>query len=226
MAKKEYDSFVTALIGIKDMMSNLKMLADVVAFEPDCGIVYMYLQDSIQECYAVITDDDILKSADKFTYHLLNTVETVGFNKALKKTKTVSEIKDDGSIYFSTDGYETILSLPKLDDYHQFTSKYHRLFKDIDLTRECFAITTDDINWVKISESNMDALKANHLICINTSNGTPMWISKGLFGNIKKTNEIYHMVIQESDYDEIVLFRQVENGYDIYHVLRFLKIDI
>lgn len=223
MAKKEYDSNVVALIDLKDMISNFKSLTNVIAIEPHCGIIYMYFEEGYQDCYAIIRDTDLMRSAENFTLYLLNTVECVAFNKALKKTKTISEIKSDESLNFSTDGYDIILNMPKFTDYNQITSKYKLLFRDKRITKDCLAIDPDDPNWIAISDKNLELLKTNKLVIEIAENGYSLWISKGIFGNIKKTHAIYHRVIKETESDMIVLFRQVETGYDIYHLCKFLK---
>ena len=49
-----------------------------------------------------------------------------------------------------------------------------------------------------------------------------MFISKSIFGNIKKTIDIEHTVLEADDSSEVIMFRQIEDGFEIYHLLRFL----
>lgn len=224
MAKAPVDSFVAALVEIKSMISNLKLLSNVIAFDPDSSLVYMSPQADIHDCFAVIGDLDMQAASKKFTYHIINTVEAVAFNKALKKTKTKSEINDDKSIRFTTEGYEESLKMIPIDDYRSITKTYRKLFKDEDLTKCALAtISTQYENWDKINEDDFKKVKNNELVVINSITGDPIYISKSLFGNIKKTESIYHTVIQDNESDQVVLFKQVEDGYSIYHVIRFLK---
>lgn len=224
MAKAPVDSFVAALVEIKSMISNLKLLSNVIAFDPDSSLVYMSPQADIHDCFAVIGDLDMQAASKKFTYHIINTVEAVAFNKALKKTKTKSEINDDKSIKFTTEGYEESLTMIPIEDYRSITKTYRKLFKDEDLTKCALAtISTQYENWDKISEEDFKKVKNNELVVIYSITGDPIYISKSLFGNIKKTEAIYHTVIQDNESDQVVLFKQVEDGYSIYHVLRFLK---
>ena len=225
MAKKEIDSFVEALVNIKGIISNLKILSNVIAFDPNSGLIYMVPQSDMHDCFAVITDHNLLEFANKFTYHIINTVEAVAFNKALKKTKTTSEIKDDKSIYFETEGYEEKLTLQSLEDYKDITKQYRKLFKDVDLTKAALAADDPDNNnfeWISISENNLDRIKNNELVVETSVTGDPIYISKSLFGNIKKTNYIQHTVIQQNEDNIVVLFKQVEDGYNIYHLIRYL----
>lgn len=224
MAKKEYDSFVTALINLKGMVSNLKLLSHVIAFENNSQLVYMSPMNDMHDCFAIIKDPTLIAASEKFQWHILNTTEAVSFNKALKKTKTVSELKDDKTISFSTEGYDETLSLLPIDDYNSITKTYQKLFKDVDLTKECLrAIYGNSHNWVSLNSDDMEKLKNNALIVVSTEYGDNIYISKTLFGNIKKTHLIQYTVIQLNESDMVMLFRQCEDGYDIYHVFRFLR---
>lgn len=224
MSKTPVDSFVAALAMIKSMNSNLKLLSNVIAFDPDSPLVYMSPQADIHDCFAIITDLNMQAAANKFTYHIMNTVEAVAFNKALKKTKTKSEILDDKSIKFTTEGYEESLTMIPIDDYRSITKTYRKLFKDEDLTRRALAtISTQYENWCRISDEDFKKVKNHELVVISSITGDPIYISRSLFGNIKKTEAIYHTVIQDNESDQVVLFKQVEDGYQIYHVIRFLK---
>lgn len=225
MAKREVDRMVASLLGIKDIVSSLKGSTEVIAVDPNLPIIYMYTHDSIQDSFIMITDDETKESAKTFSYHLINIVEAVAFNKALKKTKTVSDIKDDKSIYYSTEGYEVDLTLPQLSDYAQFTSKYHKLFKDSEFTQKCLNPDLSEYPFISVSDSSMLRLYKNKLVCLNSNTGNQMYVSKGLFGNVKKTIGIEYKVIESNDYDEVVLFRQHEPTHIIYRVVRFLKVN-
>lgn len=224
MAKTQVDSFVAALIDIKSMISNLKLLSNIIAFDPDSSLVYMVPQADIHDCFTIIDDPDISESSKKFTYHIINTVEAVSFNKALKKTKTISDISDDKSIIFTTEGYNESLTMIPIIDYKDVTKSYKRLFKDADLTKSALStISPNYEDWFKINDNDFNRLKNNELVIIESITGNQIYISKSLFGNIKKTEAIYHTVIQHNDSDEVVLFKQVESGYSIYHIIRFLN---
>lgn len=223
MPKKEYDSFVTALINLKGMISNLKMLSHVIAFDAHSPLVYMTSATDMHDCFTIMNDRSIIEAADKFQYHIINTVDVVAFNKALKKSKTVSEIKDDKTIFFSTEGYEETLSIYPLPDYANLTKTYQKLFRDSALTKGCLnAVYDESTEWIALTEFDIDGMRNNELVISITSTDDTVYISKSLFGNIKKTLSISHTVIQKNESDIVVLFRQCEDGYTIYHVLRFL----
>lgn len=221
MAKKEYDSFVVALISLKDMISTLKTHGTVIGFDDTSNIIYVTGGNSAYDKFAKITDETIFTSSRKFLFHLLSTVDVVSFNKALKKTKTISEICDDNSIKFSTDGYEVQLSLPELPKMNMITSKYNMLFKNLEVTKNIMRIESDD--FIRISDEDLEALQSNKLVGINSSTGNLMYITKAIFGNIKKTQSISHAVISSNQFDEIVLFKQEEAGFEVYTVIRFLR---
>ena len=225
MAKKEIDSFVAALISIKPMISTLKTITDVIAFDPEYNLIYMKPQGKIHDMVVEITDPDMINGASKFTYHLINTVEAVSFNKALKKTKTVSEIKDDKSIQFSTDGYEETLTMIPIDDYNIITKSYQKIFKDKDLTKTLidFITNSNKYNVLEIGNETFESLKKGKLIKVSSSSGNELLLTKNIFGNIKKTIKIEHSVIEECADSEVVVFKQYEDGYNIYHIIRFLK---
>lgn len=225
MAKREVDRLVASLLGIKDIISSLKGSTEVIAVDPNSPIIYMYSHDSIQDSFIMITDDEVKELAKAFSFHLINVVEAVAFNKALKKTKTVSDIKDDNSIYYSTEGYDVDLTLPQLSDYTQFTSKYHKLFKELEFTQKCLNPELVRESFIRISEASMNRLYRNKLVCLTTTTGNQIYVSKGLFGNVKKTIGIEYKVIEANDYDEVILFRQYESTHIIYRVVRFLKVN-
>ncbi len=221
MAKKEYDHFVTALIDMKSFISNMKLLTSVIAIDPEQNFVYMTPHNDSHDCFAVITNSDTYSASREFTYHIINTVEAVGFNKALKKSKTVSEILDNKNIKFTTDGYDDVLELRSLEDYTDITKRYRKLFKDEKLTKKALAAIYDH-GYKKISYPNMVGLQNGDLIMEESSSGNTMFISKSIFGNIKKTIGIEHIVLEADDSSEVIMFRQIEDGFEIYHLLRFL----
>ena len=221
MAKKEYDHFVTALIDMKSFISNMKLLTNVIAIDPEQNFVYMTPHNDSHDCFAVITNSDAYSASREFTYHIINTVEAVGFNKALKKSKSVSEILDNKNIRFTTEGYDEVLELRTLEDYTDITKRYRKLFKDEELTKKALAAIYDH-GYKRISELNMIDLKNGDLIIEKSENDNPMFISKSIFGNVKKTIGIEHTVLEADDSSEVVMFRQIEDGFEIYHLLRFL----
>lgn len=221
MAKKEYDHFVTALIDMKSFISNMKLLTNVIAIDPEQNFVYMTPHNDSHDCFAVITNSDAYSASREFTYHIINTVEAVGFNKALKKSKSVSEILDNKNIRFTTEGYDEVLELRILEDYTDITKRYRKLFKDEELTKKALAAIYDH-GYKRISELNMIDLKNGDLIIEKSENDNPMFISKSIFGNVKKTIGIEHTVLEADDSSEVVMFRQIEDGFEIYHLLRFL----
>lgn len=221
MAKKEYDHFVTSLIDMKSFISNMKLLTNVIAIDPEQNFVYMTPQNDSHDCFAVITNSDTYKASREFTYHIINTVEAVGFNKALKKSKTVSEILDNKNIRFTTDGYDDVLELISLKDYTDITKRYRKLFKDEDLTKKALAAIYNH-DYKRLSYSNMVGLRNGDLIMEESTSGNTIFISKYIFGNIKKTIDIEHLVIDSDDSSEVVMFRQIEDGFEVYHLIRFL----
>lgn len=222
MAKKEYDSFVTALIDIKGMISTLKSIANVIAIDLETNIIYI---ESTNYCDRVvkIKDPNMLQSSKKFAYHLINTVEAVGFNKALKKTKTVSDISDDKSIIFTTDGYDNKLEMPWISSYQTITKQYRILFKDIQITK--LALNINPSQCIHMDETLLDDLKHNKLIEIKSDSNNLMFISKAMFGNIKKTQAIYYATVDSKDDTELVVFIQIEDGFEIYSIYKFLKVE-
>lgn len=223
MAKKPIDSFVHALVSIKSMISNLKLLSNVIAFDPTSNLIYMAPLNDMHDCFAIMHNSDLIDASKKFQFHIINTVEAVAFNKALKKTKTTCEIKDDKSLFFLTEGYEETLSMLSLSDYKDITKIYAKLFKDEALTKECLnAIYGQSHIWKDLSSDDMERIRNNELVITNSTSDDIIYISKSIFGNIKKTIGISHTVVQENEGDEVVLFKQSEDGYDIYHIIRFL----
>ena len=226
MAKIQIDSKISSLITLKSLFSNLKLNTNIIAFDSDSGmsthLIYMVPSDNIGECFGILYDHELISASNEFHHRLINLVETVGFNKALKKTKTKVSIKDD-TIFFETDGYQDTLSLPFLKDYSDITKMYTKLFKDKEITKQCISVAySDTADWTYVSESNLEKLKNNELVVIYTNTGNPMFISKSIFGGLKKAKSLSHIIIQSDIDSDLVLFKQEEDGYNIYKLIRYL----
>ena len=226
MAKVQVDPKISSLITLKSLFSNLKLNTNIIAFDSDSGmsthLIYMVPSDNIGECFGILYDPELISASNEFRHRLINLVETVGFNKALKKTKTKVSMKDD-TIFFETDGYQDTLSLPFLKDYSDITKMYTKLFKDKEITKHCISVAySDTVDWTYVSESNLEKLKNNELVVIYTNTGNPMFISKSIFGGLKKTKSLSHIIIQSDIDSDLVLFKQEEDGYNIYKLIRYL----
>ena len=226
MAKVQVDPKISSLITLKSLFSNLKLNTNIIAFDSDSGmsthLIYMVPSDNIGECFGILYDPELISASNEFHHRLINLVETVGFNKALKKTKTKVSTKDD-TIFFETDGYQDTLSLPFLKDYSDITKMYTKLFKDKKITKQCISVAySDTADWTYVSESNLEKLKNNELVVIYTNTGNPMFISKSIFGGLKKTKSLSHIIIQSDIDSDLVLFKQEEDGYNIYKLIRYL----
>lgn len=226
MAKVQVDPKISSLITLKSLFSNLKLNTNIIAFDSDSGLsshlIYMVPSDNIGECFGILYDLELISASNEFHHRLINLVETVGFNKALKKTKTKVSTKDD-TIFFETDGYQDTLSLPFLKDYSDITKMYTKLFKDKEITKQCISVAySDTVDWTYVSESNLEKLKNNELVVIYTNTGNPMFISKSIFGGLKKTKSLSHIIIQSDIDSDLVLFKQEEDGYNIYKLIRYL----
>lgn len=226
MAKVQVDPKISSLITLKSLFSNLKLNTNIIAFDSDSEmsthLIYMVPSDNIGECFGILYDPELISASNEFHHRLINLVETVGFNKALKKTKTKVSTKDD-TIFFETDGYQDTLSLPFLKDYSDITKMYTKLFKDKEITKQCISVAySDTADWTYVSESNLEKLKNNELVVIYTNTGNPMFISKSIFGGLKKTKSLSHIIIQSDIDSDLVLFKQEEDGYNIYKLIRYL----
>ena len=226
MAKVQVDPKISSLITLKSLFSNLKLNTNIIAFDSDSEmsthLIYMVPSDNIGECFGILYDPELISASNEFHHRLINLVETVGFNKALKKTKTKVSTKDD-TIFFETDGYQDTLSLPFLKDYSDITKMYKKLFKDKEITKNCISVAySDTVDWTYVSESNLEKLKNNELVVIYTNTGNPMFISKSIFGGLKKTKSLSHIIIQSDIDSDLVLFKQEEDGYNIYKLIRYL----
>ena len=100
---------------------------------------------------------------------------------------------------------------------------YTKLFKDKEITKQCISVAySDTADWTYVSESNLEKLKNNELVVIYTNTGNPMFISKSIFGGLKKTKSLSHIIIQSDTDSDLVLFKQEEDGYNIYKLIRYL----
>ena len=77
-------------------------------------------------------------------------------------------------------------------------------------------------DYKRLSYPNMVGLRNGDLIMEESTSGNSIFISKYIFGNIKKTIDIEHLVIDSDDSSEVVMFRQIEDGFEVYHLIRFL----
>ena len=223
MAKVNVDPKVSALIKIKSMISNMRIYSLVIAFDNISNLVYMTPNGEAGECFGIISDPELCLSVKEFHNHMINTPEAVGFNKALKKTMTKVEECEDKSFLFTTDGYTESLTMPYLEDYASITKNYSKLFKDKEITKECLnAVYGNNIEWIYVNEDDLNRLKNNELVILMSSTSDQIFVSKSIFGGLKKTKSLSHTVIQTEEDSELVLFRLEEDGYCIYKLIRYL----
>ena len=223
MAKVNVDPKVSALIKIKSMISNMRIYSLVIAFDSISNLVYMTPNGEAGECFGIISDPELCLSVKEFYNHMINTPEAVGFNKALKKTMTKVEECEDKSFLFTTDGYTESLTMPYLEDYTSITKNYSKLFKDKEITKECLnAVYGNSSEWIYVNEDDLNRLKNNELVILMSSTSDQIFVSKSIFGGLKKTKSLSHTVIQTEEDSELVLFRLEEDGYCIYKLIRYL----
>ena len=223
MAKVNVDPKVSALIKIKSMISNMRIYSLVIAFDNISNLVYMTPNGEAGECFGIISDPELCLSVKEFYNHMINTPEAVGFNKALKKTMTKVEECEDKSLLFTTDGYTESLTMPYLEDYASITKNYSKLFKDKEITKECLnAVYGNSSEWIYVNEDDLNRLKNNELVILMSSTSDQIFVSKSIFGGLKKTKSLSHTVIQTEKDSELVLFRLEEDGYCIYKLIRYL----
>ena len=223
MAKVNVDPKVSALIKIKSMISNMRIYSLVIAFDNISNLVYMTPNGETGECFGIISDPELCLSVKEFHNHMINTPEAVGFNKALKKTMTKVEECEDKSFLFTTDGYTESLTMPYLEDYASITKNYSKLFKDKEITKECLnAVYGNSSEWIYVNEDDLNRLKNNELVILMSSTSNQIFVSKSIFGGLKKTKSLSHTVIQTEEDSELVLFRLEEDGYCIYKLIRYL----
>lgn len=223
MAKVNVDPKVSALIKIKSMISNMRIYSLVIAFDSISNLVYMTPNGEVGECFGIISDPELCLSVKEFHNHMINTPEAVGFNKALKKTMTKVEECEDKSFLFTTDGYTESLTMPYLEDYASITKNYSKLFKDKEITKECLnAVYGNSSEWIYVTEDDLNRLKNNELVILMSSTSDQIFVSKSIFGGLKKTKSLSHTVIQTEEDSELVLFRLEEDGYCIYKLIRYL----
>ena len=223
MAKVNVDPKVSALIKIKSMISNMRIYSLVIAFDNISNLVYMTPNGEAGECFGFISDPELCLSVKEFYNHMIITPEAVGFNKALKKTMTKVEECEDKSFLFTTDGYTESLTMPYLEDYASITKNYSKLFKDKEITKECLnAVYGNSSEWIYVNEDDLNRLKNNELVILMSSTSDQIFVSKSIFGGLKKTKSLSHTVIQTEEDSELVLFRLEEDGYCIYKLIRYL----
>ena len=223
MAKVNVDPKVSALVKIKSMISNMRIYSLVIAFDNISNLVYMTPNGETGECFGIISDPELCLSVKEFHNYMINTPEAVGFNKALKKTMTKVEECEDKSFLFTTDGYTESLTMPYLEDYASITKNYSKLFKDKEITKECLnAVYGNSSEWIYVNEDDLNRLKNNELVILMSSTSDQIFVSKSIFGGLKKTKSLSHTVIQTEEDSELVLFRLEEDGYCIYKLIRYL----
>ena len=223
MGKSKIDPKVSALVKIKSMISNMRIYSLVIAFDNISNLVYMTPNGEAGECFGIISDPELCLSVKEFHNHMINTPEAVGFNKALKKTMTKVEECEDKSFLFTTDGYTESLTMPYLEDYASITKNYSKLFKDKEITKECLnAVYGNSSEWIYVNEDDLNRLKNNELVILMSSTSDQIFVSKSIFGGLKKTKSLSHTVIQTDEDSELVLFRLEEDGYCIYKLIRYL----
>lgn len=223
MAKVNVDPKVSALIKIKSMISNMRIYSLVIAFDNISNLVYMTPNGEAGECFGIISDPELCLSVKEFYNHMIITPEAAGFNKALKKTMTKVEECEDKSFLFTTDGYTESLTMPYLEDYASITKNYSKLFKDKEITKECLnAVYGNSSEWIYVTEDDLNRLKNNELVILMSSTSDQIFVSKSIFGGLKKTKSLSHTVIQTEEDSELVLFRLEEDGYCIYKLIRYL----
>ena len=223
MGKSKINPKVSALIKIKSMISNMRIYSLVIAFDNISNLVYMTPNGEAGECFGIISDPELCLSVKEFHNHMINTPEAVGFNKALKKTMTKVEECEDKSFLFTTDGYTESLTMPYLEDYASITKNYSKLFKDKEITKECLnAVYGNSSEWIYVNEDDLNRLKNNELVILMSSTSDQIFVSKSIFGGLKKTKSLSHTVIQTDEDSELVLFRLEEDGYCIYKLIRYL----
>ena len=223
MGKSKINPKVSALVKIKSMISNMRIYSLVIAFDNISNLVYMTPNGEAGECFGIISDPELCLSVKEFYNHMINTPEAVGFNKALKKTMTKVEECEDKSFLFTTDGYTESLTMPYLEDYVSITKNYSKLFKDKEITKECLnAVYGNSSEWIYVTEDDLNRLKNNELVILMSSTSDQIFVSKSIFGGLKKTKSLSHTVIQTEEDSELVLFRLEEDGYCIYKLIRYL----
>ena len=223
MGKSKINPKVSALIKIKSMISNMRIYSLVIAFDNISNLVYMTPNGEAGECFGIISDPELCLSVKEFHNHMIITPEAVGFNKALKKTMTKVEECEDKSFLFTTDGYTESLTMPYLEDYASITKNYSKLFKDKEITKECLnAVYGNSSEWIYVNEDDLNRLKNNELVILMSSTSDQIFVSKSIFGGLKKTKSLSHTVIQTDEDSELVLFRLEEDGYCIYKLIRYL----
>ena len=227
MAKKPVNPYVEQLIAYAKMNSLLRQFTDVtvISSKPYENREFVYMkprEDSPIDRFAVLRIP-----GDLFRGFIVNTVELGSFNKCLKKTMTECEQKSDRTLVFTTpgkgdDGGDAVFTLPYIEDEGQVTAQYHKLFKDQAISTSALSAVLDDDRWSTIDEHIIAELQNNQLIPVLLDNGEEAYITKALFGQMRKTGQIQYCTLKNEGDTSVVMFRQWEEYGDIYHIARFV----
>lgn len=227
MAKKPINPYVEQLIPYAKMSGLLRQFSDVtlMSSKPYEQYEFIYMmprEESPIDRFAILR-----VSGDLFRGFLVNTVALGGFNKNLKKTMTVCEQKSDRTLLFTTpekgeDGGDATFEMPFVEDETMVTSKYHKLFKDKPMTAIALASISQDDDWQTVDEEIVTELQNNQLVSILLENGEQAYITKALFGQMRKTGQIQYRTLSNEGDTSVVMFRQREEYGDIYHIARFV----
>ncbi|MCM1214051.1 MAG: hypothetical protein NC548_05975 [Lachnospiraceae bacterium] len=227
MAKKPVNPYIEQLIGYAKMNSLLRQFSDatIIAPEPFDGREFVYMaprEDTPFDRFALLSIP-----AELFRGYLVNTVELSAFNKYLKKTMTECEQNSDRSLIFKTpgkgvDGGDAACTLNYLGDIRQFTSKYHKLFKDQGMTAQAMQQILATDNWRTIDDALIAEIQDNQLTPIELDNGEWAYVTKAIFGPMRKTGQIQYCTLRSEGDTSVVMFRQREEYGDIYHIMRFI----
>lgn len=227
MAKKPINPYVEQLITYAKMSGLLRQFSDVtlMSSKPYEQYEFIYMmprEESPIDRFAILR-----VPGDLFRGFLVNTVALGGFNKNLKKTMTTCEQKSDQTLLFITpekgnDGGDAMFEMPFVGDENMVTSKYHKLFKDKALTAVALAAIFQDDGWLTIEDDIVTELQNNQLVPILLENGEQAYITKALFGQMRKTGQIQYQTLNNEGDTSVVMFRQREEYGDIYHIARFV----
>lgn len=229
---KEYDPYVIQLMGIKSIISQARSYGLVCCFDADAAMVYIQSNDGLPiERFIHITDPTmdvgLLKNL------LVNVPEFTSEMKYVRKTRSVGQF-----IGWKTGAFEGFINVRSKtsDGEHEwkincltkaamnnFMRTYQILGRDEALSGEILGAITNPTHWDVLSTEDLDSLRNNELLMVELEDGLSAMISKAIFGNIKKTQSIeLHLLDEEKD-NFLVLFKQVEDGYNVHHICRFLK---
>jgi len=227
MAKKPVNPYIEQLITYAKMNSLLRQFTDVsaIATEPFEGRDFVYMlprEESPFDRFALLSIP-----GDLFRGYLVNTVELSAFNKYLKKTMTLCEQNSDRSLVFTTpgkgeDGGDMVYTMPFLEDLRQITKGYHKFFKDPTITTLAMTQIVTDDGWRTVDDATMAEILDNQLVPVELENGQEAYITKAIFGPMRKTGQIQYCTLKDEADTSIVMFRQNEEYGDIYHIMRFV----